>query len=140
LAALVLGVVRARMNLKLESATERFRTIVAAQPAATKRQKATDDQVAEFVNDLAVGVPEITADDLAAARRNADRPTIADISALRVLLDLKPRDVPDHPAPAVTLPVQHPAGLTPWFAVMDLSEFRRQGWTLVGGQLVHLLA
>lgn len=140
LITLVLGVARTRMNLKLESATERFRTIVAAQPAAAKRRKATDEQVAEFANDLAVGVSELTVDEVADALQRANRPSTAHLTALRMLLGVRPRDVPDHPAPTVTLPVQHPAALTAWFALMDLSDFRRQGWTLVGGQMVHLLA
>ena len=40
----------------------------------------------------------------------------------------------------LSLPVRLPAETIAWSALMDLSEFRRQGWTLVGGQMVHLLA
>lgn len=138
LTALVLGVIETRLNLN--SATERFHTIAAAQPATTKRRKASDEQLAEFVRDLVDGVPELDPDHVAAASEHDARPSVAHLESLRVLLGLRPKEVPDHPGPSVSLPVHHPAGLTGWSALMDLSEFRRQGWTLVGGQMVHLLA
>jgi hypothetical protein len=138
LTALVLGVITTRLNLN--SATERFYTIAAAQPAEAKRRKASDQQLVEFANDLATDVPELAADDVAAACQSGARPSPAHLATLRVMLGLKPKDVPDHPGGLITLPVQHPAALMGWSALMDLSEFRRQGWTLVGGQMVHLLA
>jgi hypothetical protein len=137
LTKLVLGVVKQR--LLIQSATERFHTIAAAQPAATKRRPASDAQIAGFVNDLHAEMPEM-AEAITAASQHDDRPSAAQINALRVLLDLRPREVADHPGPRLSLPVQLPAELTAWSALMDLSEFRRQGWTLVGGQMVHLLA
>lgn len=140
LVALVLEVVRTRTNLKRESATERFQTIVAAQPLAAKRQRATNEQVDEFVKELAAGASELTVDQITMAPEDDDRLLLAHVTALRVQLGLKPNDVPDHPGPAVVVPTSPPAALTAWGALMDLSEFRRQGWTLVGGQLVHLLA
>jgi hypothetical protein len=138
LTALVLGVVTRRLNLK--SAVELFQTITAAQPAETKRVKASDQQLAEFVQDLVAGLQELTSDEVADASQHDDRPSPAALEALRVMLGLKPKDVPDHPGASVSLPVNDPAGLTGWSALMDLSTFRRQGWTLVGGQMVHLLA
>ena len=137
LTKLVLGVVEKR--LLIQSATERFHTIAAAQPAATKRRPASDEQVAEFVTDLTAELPGM-AGDITTASQHDDRPSPAQINTLRVLLDLRPREVADHPAPTLSLPVQLPAEVTAWSALMDLSEFRRQGWTLVGGQMVHLLA
>jgi hypothetical protein len=92
-----------------------------------------------FVRDLHTAMPE-KSEAISAASRNDDRPSAAQINALRVLLDLRPREVADHPGQRLSLPVQLPAELTAWSALMDLCEFRRQGWTLVGGQMVHLLA
>ena len=114
LTKLVLGVVKKRLLIR--SATERFHTIAAAQPAATKRRRASDEQVAEFANDLNAALPEM-ADEIATASRHGDRPSTAHINALRVLLDLHPREVADHPAPPLPLPVHLPAELTAWFVL-----------------------
>jgi len=137
LTELVLGAVKQRLLIK--SATERFHTIAAAQPATTKRRPAPAALIADFVKDLQAAMPEM-AEAITAASQREDRPSAAQIEALRVLLDLRPREVAHHPGPRLSLPVQLPAEVTAWSALLDLSEFRRQGWTLVGGQMVHLLA
>ncbi|MDO3129651.1 hypothetical protein P5V43_21325 [Mycobacteroides abscessus subsp. bolletii] len=93
-----------------------------------------------FVDDLRAHVPELAADRIDEAAASADRPSPAYLDALRVLLDMKPRQVADHPGPTVALPVSDPAGVTAWSTVLELSTHRPNGWTLVGGQMVHLLA
>lgn len=127
-------------RLLLKSAGELFRTVVAAQPPPNKRREADDDQLDAFASDLRDCVTELTPRDIAELRSAAVPPSLAQLDALRVLLDMKPRDVLDHPGPRLELPVADPAGVIAWGTVMDLSNYRRQGWTLVGGQMVHLLA
>jgi hypothetical protein len=134
----VLGVAAARMRIK--SASELFNTVASAQPAGTKRREASDPQMDEFTDDLRGDVPELSDDQITALRAAEPRPSPAQLEALRVLLDLKPRTVADHPGPRLALPISDPAGIIAWSTVMDLSDYRRQGWTLVGGQMVHLLA
>lgn len=134
----VLGVVAARMRIK--SAFELFNTVASAQPAQTKRRRASDQQMDEFIEDLCGDIPELSDDQITALRVAEPRPSPAHLEALRVLLDMKPRTAPDHPGARLTLPVSDPAGIIAWSTVMDLSNYRRQGWTLVGGQMVHLLA
>ena len=109
-------------------------------PPGNKRRKASDDQLRRFINDLQGGVPELSAEQIGKLSRDPDRPSTAHIDTLRVLLDMKARGAPDHPGPTVVLPVRTSAGITAWSTVLDLSTYRRQGWTLVGGQMVHLLA
>ncbi len=116
-----------------------FQTITAAQPAAVKRQRVSDEQLTAFIADLAARFPARSSD-IIEAGRDEQRPSVAHLDALRVMLDLRPPEVADHPGPEVALPVQFVADLAAWNALMDLSEFRRQGWTLVGGQMVRLLA
>ncbi|WP_078356008.1 MULTISPECIES: hypothetical protein [unclassified Mycobacterium] len=116
-----------------------FQTIAAAQSSISKRRNASDEILVEFVDDLIARFPARSADILKASQ-DIDRPNIAHIVALRVMLDLQPQEVPDHPGLEVLLPVQLPAEVVAWNAIMDLAEFRCRGWTLVGGQMVHLLA
>jgi hypothetical protein len=134
----VLAVIAQRLLLK--SATELFHTLSAAQPAHHKRLRATDKQMDSFTSDLRASVPELTAGQIAELCADDQRPSLAQLDALRVLADMKPRDVPDHPGPPVRLPIEDEASLAAWTTVMDLARHRRQGWTLVGGQMVHLLA
>jgi hypothetical protein len=139
LTKLVLRQVQVETRRKQRAVTDLFHTIAAAQPAPTKRRRAPDEQFNEFVGDLVTRYPELAVDITDAGQGN-ERPSNAHINALRIMLDLRPRDVPDHPGSEVSLPVQLPAEVTAWNALMDLAEFRRQGWTLIGGQMVHLLA
>lgn len=134
----VLDIVSARMRVK--SASELFHTIASAQPAQAKRRKSSDEQLNQFADDLRRVAPELGDDQIGGLCTAEPRPTRGQLDALRVLLDMKPRAVPDHPGPRITLPVGDAAGLTAWSTVIDLSNYRRQGWTLVGGQMVHLLA
>jgi hypothetical protein len=134
----VLAVIAQRLLLK--SATELFHTLSAAQPAHHKRLRATDKQMDSFTSDLRARAPELTAGQIAELCADDQRPSLAQLDALRVLADMKPRDVPDHPGPPVRLPIEDEASLVAWTTVMDLARHRRQGWTLVGGQMVHLLA
>ncbi|MGH3557951.1 MAG: hypothetical protein ACRDUT_19990 [Mycobacterium sp.] len=134
----VLDVVTKRLRLK--SATELFHTVSAAQPSQHKRRKASEEQMDAFIDDLRADVSELGSDPITELRDAEPRPSPAQLEALRVLLDMNPREVPDHPGPMLTLPIQDPAGILAWSTVMELSNYRRQGWTLVGGQMVHLLA
>ncbi|PEG32989.1 hypothetical protein CQY20_33250 [Mycolicibacterium agri] len=134
----MLGVVATRLHRR--SVTELFHAVAAAQPSRNKRRKASDEQLQAFVDDLHAHVPELAADRIDAAISATDRPSPAHLDTLRVLLDMKPRQIAEHPGPAVTLPVSDPAGITAWSTVLELSTHRPGGWTLVGGQMVHLLA
>lgn len=134
----VLNIIGVRQRVK--SARGPFCAIASAQPAQAKRRGASDDQMDDFTDELRRDVPELADEQLTNLRAAEPRPTVAQLDALRVLLGMKPREVPDHPGPRITLPVEDPAGIIAWSTVMDLSNFRRQGWTLVGGQMVHLLA
>ena len=76
LTELVLDVVSKRLLLQRASAAEQFQTIAAAQPAADKRRRLSDDQLAEFVNDLNAELPDL-AEDIAVASQHDDRPSVA---------------------------------------------------------------
>lgn len=134
----VLGVVRTR--LRRSTVTELFHTIAAAQPSVHKRRKASEEQLGAFVDDLRAHVPELAAEQIDAVAVSTDRPSLAHLDTLRVLLDMKPRQIADHPGAMVTLPVSDAAGVTAWSTVLELATHRPNGWTLVGGQMVHLLA
>jgi hypothetical protein len=139
LAKLVLQQVRIETRRTQNAVDDLFYTIAAAQPAPAKRLRPTDEQLNEFVADLVARYAALAVE-INGAARDGERPSSAHVNALRVMLDLRPPAVPDHPGSEVSLPAQLPAVATAWNALMDLAEFRRQGWTLVGGQMVHLLA
>lgn len=138
LTALVLDQVRQATNRSITAVNEQFHMIAAAQPPATKRRKAADELVSEFVTDLHGRFPGLE-QQISTAASSPDYPSAAHIQTLRVMLDLRPCDVPDHPGPAVTIPEMTKGSTKAWNMLLDLSEFQRRGWTLVGGQMVHLL-
>ena len=108
----VLAVVAQRLLLK--SATELFHTVAAAQPAQHKRRRATDQQMDSFINDVHASAPELAADQVDELRGARQHPSRAQLDSLRVLLDMKPLDIGDHPGLAVRLPVGDDTTITAW--------------------------
>jgi hypothetical protein len=119
--------------------TDAFHLIAAAQPRSAKRRDATDAQIAAFVADL-VHEHDVDPDHMEGLRHVQPRPSPAQLTALRTLLDLNVDDVPVHPASALDLWLMLEQESTAWNALLDLAQRRPQGWTLVGGQMVQLLA
>lgn len=134
-----LGVVERRFRMNTTSTTSLFHTIAAAQPASTKRKDAATDQVHAFVDEL-LTFPEAEPEVVSPLRHAEPRPTPAHLHALRTLLGMKKEHVPLDPARPLALPGMPTGHAKAWSTLLDLAEQRPQGWTLVGGAMVHLHA